>query len=99
MIIFGLFVKKKKYVSCYENEAERLVKTQIKTVSGWQPFQNIYIMPIDAPFPERPRLDLCTHTHTLAHTYTHTCTMTITQACLCLSLLEVEKKGSVKMSD
>lgn len=52
-------------------------------------YSNIYIMPIDAPFPEGARQDLTIHTHTYMHT--HTNKMAITQACFCLSLLEVEK--------
>ncbi len=67
------------------------METQIygQTLGG--SYSNIYIMPIDAPFPEGARQDLYVHTHTYMHA--HTNKMAITQACFCLSLLEVEKRG------
>lgn len=70
--------------------ADRIMETQIyrQTVGGSH--SNIYIMPIDAPFPEGARQDLDIQTH--IHSYTRAHKMAITQARLCLSLLEVEKR-------
>lgn len=47
------------------------METQIyrKTLGG--SYSNIYIMPIDAPFPEGAGQGHYIHTHTRAHTHTH----------------------------
>lgn len=52
-------------------DTDRIMETQIyrKTLGG--SYSNIYIMPIDAPFPEGAGQGHYIHTHTRAHTHTH----------------------------
>lgn len=54
-----------------QTDTDRIMETQIYRQTLGGSYSDIYIMPIDAPFPEGARQDLYIHTHTYMHTHTN----------------------------
>ena len=76
------------------------METQIYRQTLGGSYSNIYIMPIDAPFPEEARQDLDIRTHVYTHAHTHTHKQNGNNTELLLSQpFGSEEKGSVKMSE